>query len=54
MDGTDVYAHDHGLVRASQCHCIGLLLSFEQIDNWDRNSDFDGDPYKTLFVGRLR
>lgn len=27
MDGTDVYAHDHGLVRASQCRCSGNLFS---------------------------
>ena len=22
MDGTDIYPHDHGLQRASRCHCI--------------------------------
>lgn len=24
MDGTDIAPHDHGLQRASRCHCIFL------------------------------
>lgn len=27
MDGTDIYPHDHGLQRASRCHCFYFYIS---------------------------
>jgi len=42
IDGTDTVPHDHGIVRASKA-----------VYDPDKDRRIKGDPYKTLFVGRL-
>jgi len=42
IDGTDEISHDHGIVRACSAKYIA-----------EKDPKIVGDPYKTLFVGRL-
>ncbi|KAG2332209.1 hypothetical protein Bca52824_003389 [Brassica carinata] len=46
IDGTDVAAHDNGDRRALLCHNAGLYDPFG-------DAKAAGDPYCTLFVGRI-
>lgn len=42
IDGTDTTPHDHGIVRALKANYTP-----------EKDTKIEGDPYKTLFVGRL-
>ena len=53
MDGTDIHAHDHGLVRAYQNHCNCVEFWF-LVDDSRKDCNSKCDPYRTLFVGRLK
>lgn len=46
IDGTDILPHDNGVYRALICSSTGLYDPF-------RDPKVIGDPYCTLFVGRL-
>ncbi|XP_042517496.1 U11/U12 small nuclear ribonucleoprotein 35 kDa protein [Macadamia integrifolia] len=46
IDGTDIVAHDNGVYRALLCSSAGLYDPFG-------DPKVIGDPYCTLFVGRL-
>ncbi|KAK9159480.1 hypothetical protein Syun_005821 [Stephania yunnanensis] len=46
IDGTDVLPHDNAVYRALLCSSAGLYDPFG-------DSKVIGDPYRTLFVGRL-
>ncbi|PNX97658.1 U11/U12 small nuclear ribonucleoprotein 35 kDa protein [Trifolium pratense] len=46
IDGTDIVPHDNAILRAQLCSSIGLYDPFG-------DPKATGDPYCTLFVGRL-
>lgn len=46
IDGTDILPHDNAVYRALRCFTSGLYDPF-------RDTKIIGDPYCTLFVGRL-
>lgn len=53
MDGTDIRPHDRGLKRAYRFHCCLFLNEYIVVDS-TKDGMICCNPYKTLFVGRLK
>jgi RNA recognition motif-containing protein len=52
IDGTDSVPHDKALIRASQKKCLVPTILIHS-DDAEKDSQINGNPYKTLFIGRL-